>query len=57
MEARKSAGLLKDPSKPPRLSDQEVMEFIFLPVVNEACRWEDGIHVEHETFHALFLLS
>lgn len=37
-ESRRAAGLLKDPSKPPRMSDQEVIEFIFFPVVNEGCR-------------------
>ncbi|GAX81453.1 hypothetical protein CEUSTIGMA_g8882.t1 [Chlamydomonas eustigma] len=37
-ESRTSAGLLKDPTKPPRLTDQEVIEFIFFPVVNEGCR-------------------
>lgn len=29
---------LQDPSKPPKMSDQEIIEFIFFPVVNEGCR-------------------
>ena len=37
-ESRRAGGLLKDPSKPPRMSDQEIIEFIFFPVVNEGCR-------------------
>lgn len=30
--------LLQDPSKPPKMTDQEIIEFIFYPVVNEGCR-------------------
>jgi len=37
-EARAAAGLIKDASKPPKMSDQEIIEFIFFPVVNEGCR-------------------
>lgn len=37
-EARKAAGLMQDPSKPPKMSDQDIIEFIFFPVVNEGCR-------------------
>ena len=33
-----AAGLLKKGDKPPRLSPQEIIEFIFFPVVNEGCR-------------------
>jgi enoyl-CoA hydratase/3-hydroxyacyl-CoA dehydrogenase len=29
---------LQDPKSPPKLSDQEIIEFIFFPVVNEGCR-------------------
>ena len=36
-ESRRAGGLLKDPSMP-RMSDQEIIEFIFFPVVNEGCR-------------------
>eukprot|EP00195_Chlamydomonas_chlamydogama_P011374 CAMPEP_0202900968 /NCGR_PEP_ID=MMETSP1392-20130828/12462_1 /ASSEMBLY_ACC=CAM_ASM_000868 /TAXON_ID=225041 /ORGANISM="Chlamydomonas chlamydogama, Strain SAG 11-48b" /LENGTH=718 /DNA_ID=CAMNT_0049587441 /DNA_START=176 /DNA_END=2332 /DNA_ORIENTATION=+ len=38
MESVKGAGLVKDPKQVPRLSDQEIIEFIFFPVVNEGCR-------------------
>lgn len=37
-ESVKSAGLMKDPTKPPKLSDKDIIEFIFFPVVNEGCR-------------------
>lgn len=41
-ESRKGAGLMGD--KPPRFSAKDVEEFIFFPVVNEACRViEEGI--------------
>jgi enoyl-CoA hydratase/3-hydroxyacyl-CoA dehydrogenase len=29
---------LQDPKAPPKLSDQDIIEFIFFPVVNEGCR-------------------
>ena len=35
-------GLIAPGAKPPKMSDQEVVEFIFFPVVNEGCRWEPG---------------
>eukprot|EP00199_Chlamydomonas_sp_CCMP681_P001081 CAMPEP_0119102552 /NCGR_PEP_ID=MMETSP1180-20130426/1265_1 /TAXON_ID=3052 ORGANISM="Chlamydomonas cf sp, Strain CCMP681" /NCGR_SAMPLE_ID=MMETSP1180 /ASSEMBLY_ACC=CAM_ASM_000741 /LENGTH=722 /DNA_ID=CAMNT_0007086861 /DNA_START=27 /DNA_END=2195 /DNA_ORIENTATION=+ len=37
-EAQKAAGLLKDPKRAPKLTDQQIIEFIFYPVVNEGCR-------------------
>mmetsp|Transcript_29048 Transcript_29048/g.78230 ORF Transcript_29048/g.78230 Transcript_29048/m.78230 type:complete len:724 (+) Transcript_29048:54-2225(+) len=37
-ESQKAAGLLKDPRKPPKMTDEEIIEFIFFPVVNEGCR-------------------
>lgn len=33
-----AAGLLKEGQKPPRMTPQEIIEFIFFPVVNEGCR-------------------
>jgi enoyl-CoA hydratase/3-hydroxyacyl-CoA dehydrogenase len=32
------AGLLPPGTPPPKLSDQEILELIFFPVVNEGCR-------------------
>lgn len=37
-ESVKAAGLLMPGSKPPALSDQQIIEMIFFPVVNEGCR-------------------
>ncbi len=43
-ESRKGAGLMAAGAPPPRLSAQDVIEFIFFPVINEACRViEEGI--------------
>lgn len=33
-----AAGLMKADSKPPKMSPQDIIEFIFFPVVNEGCR-------------------
>ena len=33
-----AAGLMKSGEKPPRLTPQEIIEFVFFPVVNEGCR-------------------
>lgn len=33
-----AAGLLKEGQAPPRMSPQDIIEFIFFPVVNEGCR-------------------
>ncbi len=35
-ESRKKAGLFK--GQPPKLSPEEIIQFIFFPVVNEGCR-------------------
>lgn len=32
------AGLFKEGAQPPKMSPQDVVEFIFFPVVNEGCR-------------------
>ncbi|KXZ50410.1 hypothetical protein GPECTOR_16g584 [Gonium pectorale] len=37
-ESRASAGLVKAGAKPPPLSDADILDFIFFPVVNEGCR-------------------
>jgi enoyl-CoA hydratase/3-hydroxyacyl-CoA dehydrogenase len=37
-QSRKAAGLYQEGSAPPRLSDRDITEFIFFPVVNEGCR-------------------
>lgn len=37
-ESIAKSGLLKAGDKPPRMTDQEIIEFIFFPVVNEGCR-------------------
>ncbi|GLI69386.1 hypothetical protein VaNZ11_013987, partial [Volvox africanus] len=37
-ESRKDAGLIKEGAKPPALSDADILDFIFFPVVNEGCR-------------------
>ena len=31
--------ILQDPRKPPKMTDEEIIEFIFFPVVNEGCRF------------------
>ncbi len=33
-----AAGLMKEGAKPPQMSPQDIIEFIFFPVVNEGCR-------------------
>ena len=33
-----NAGLFKAGDKPPKMSPQDIIEFIFFPVVNEGCR-------------------
>ena len=38
MFAPQEAGLLKEGAKPPKFSPQDIIEFIFFPVVNEGCR-------------------
>ena len=35
-ESRKKAGLFK--GQPPKLTPEEIIQFIFFPVVNEGCR-------------------
>lgn len=43
-ESRKGANLVAAGAPPPRFSPQDVVEFIFFPVINEACRViEEGI--------------
>jgi enoyl-CoA hydratase/3-hydroxyacyl-CoA dehydrogenase len=37
-ESIATAGLLPPNTPPPKLSDQEICELIFFPVVNEGCR-------------------
>eukprot|EP00803_Ostreobium_quekettii_P008705 evm.model.scf_1879.1 EVM.evm.TU.scf_1879.1 scf_1879:98-7109(+) len=37
-ESQRAAGLYKPGDKPPKLTDQEIIEMIFFPVVNEGCR-------------------
>jgi len=36
--SRKASGLVKEGDKPPKMSPQDIIEFIFFPVVNEGCR-------------------
>ena len=39
-----AAGLMKEGDKPPKMTPQDIIEFIFFPVVNEGCRViEEGI--------------
>ncbi|KAI3432440.1 hypothetical protein D9Q98_003993 [Chlorella vulgaris] len=45
-QSRKDAGLYKESSPPPKMSDQDIAEFIFFPVVNEGCRVIDEGIVE-----------
>ncbi|GFR46239.1 hypothetical protein Agub_g7785 [Astrephomene gubernaculifera] len=37
-ESRKAAGLVQPGAKPPALTDADILDFIFFPVVNEGCR-------------------
>ncbi|EFN52227.1 hypothetical protein CHLNCDRAFT_59763 [Chlorella variabilis] len=37
-QSRKGAGLYQDGAPPPKMNDQDIVEFIFFPVVNEGCR-------------------
>ena len=45
-ESRSAAGLLNAKAKPPRFTDQDIVECIFFPVVNEVRTSLFAIHSE-----------